>query len=156
MIRVSLAIADDHELVLLGLARLLAPHHDVRLLAHSGSELVRRLDEVPVQCVLLDLAMPGTSGLDILPHLRDRWPDLRIIMLSMHTDRSLVNTALSLGAHGYVPKNVPVPELFSAIESVLDGKRHVSPRIPRHTEQWNSCCRPRRPTVVESCSFGIK
>lgn len=135
MARRSIAVADDHELLARGLAALLAPYHEVRVVVHTGTALLEQCCRTPVECVLLDVSMPGRGGLDVLPDLRRRWPGLKIIMLTMYTDRILVNTALGLGADGYVPKDVGVEELLAAIDDVFEGNKHISPRIPRHTER---------------------
>jgi len=133
--RRSLALADDHEIVAKGLATLLAPHHDVRGVAHSGSELLTLLEAKPVDCVLLDLSMPEQSGLEVLPKLRRRWPELKIIVLTMHVDRRLAEAAQSLGSDAYLPKDAGLPELLEAIDAVFRGEHYISPRIPRHTER---------------------
>lgn len=135
MPRYTLALADDHELVARGLATLLAPHHDVVLVAHSGSELLGSLSRQQVDCVLLDVSMPRQSGLDVLPELRRRWPKLPVLMLTMHADRVLAEAALGLGAAGYVPKDAALPELLGAIDAVMAGKQYLSPLVPKHTER---------------------
>jgi DNA-binding NarL/FixJ family response regulator len=135
MPRCSLALADDHELVARGLATLLAPHHDITAVVHSGAELLGFLRRQRVDCVLLDLSMPRQSGLDVLPQLRRRWPNLKILILTMHVDRQLVDTTLSLGADGYVPKDAALPELLGAIDTVMAGGQYISPQIPKHTER---------------------
>lgn len=135
MSRHILALADDHELFARGTATMLSPHHDVAGLTHSGHELKELLRRTPVDCVLLDLSMPGESGLQVLPELRQEWPALRIIVVTMHVDRNLANAALGLGAHGYVPKDANLDELLLAIDEVFAGRRYVSARIPRHTER---------------------
>ena len=135
MPRRSLVLADDHEVVARGLASLLAPHHDVLAVVHSGAELLGYLTRQRVDCVLLDISMPGQSGLDVLPELRRRWPALKILILTMHIDRHLVETTMSLGADGYVPKDAGAPELLAAIDALTAGGHYVSPLIPKHTER---------------------
>jgi DNA-binding NarL/FixJ family response regulator len=135
MPRRKLALADDHELVARGLATLLAPHHDITGVVHSGAELLGLLTRERVDCVLLDLSMPRQSGLDVLPELRSRWPDLRILILTMHVDRKLVDATVSLGADGYLPKDAGLPELLEAIDTVMAGKPYISALIPKNTER---------------------
>lgn len=134
MSRHILAIADDHVLFARGTASLLAPYHEIAGVTHSGRELQESLRRTAVECVLLDLSMPGQSGLQVLPELRQEWPELLIIVLTMHIDRNLANAALGLGADGYVPKDVDLRELLLAIDEVFAGRHYVSPRIPKHTE----------------------
>lgn len=135
MSRCSIAVADDHELFARGLVALLAPHHEVSGVAHSGHELLELLHRTTTECVLLDLSMPGQSGLEVLSELRREWPELRIIVLTMHIDRNLANAALSLGADGYVPKDADLGELLLSIDEAFAGRRYVSPRIPSHSER---------------------
>ena len=134
MPRQTLILADDHELMARGLANLLAPHHDVVAVVHSGAELLDTLDRQQADCVLLDLSMPGQSGLDVLPTLARRWPDLRVMMLTMHADRALADATMALGAAGYVTKDAQLPEVLTAIERICGGGRYITPRIPKHTE----------------------
>src|SRR5258706_642683 len=135
MTRRALVLADDHELVAGGLATLLAPHHDIVAVVRSGGELVGSLDRLRVDCVLLDVSMPLQSGLDVLPELRRRWPELKVLILTMHADRVLAEAALGLGAAGYVPKDAALPELLGAIDAVCAGQQYLSPLVPKHTER---------------------
>ena len=133
--RCSLVLADDHELVVGGLANLLEPHHDVLATVHNGAELLGVLTRHRTDVVLLDLSMPRKSGLDVLPELRKRWPKLKILILTMHLDRQLVDLTVSLGAAGYVPKDSGLPDLLTAIDAVMKGEHYISPLIPKHTER---------------------
>ena len=132
--RLRLAIADDHGLLAEALARMLSDHHDVAGIAESGGALLTLLERAPVDCVLLDVSMPNQGGLDVLPELRRRWPELKIVMLTMHNDRALADAALQLGANGYLPKDVKLDELLMAIDLVASGRNYVSPRVPWHTD----------------------
>jgi len=114
---------------------MLAGHHEVRGIAHSGKELLELLERTPVDGVLLDLSMPDQSGLDVLPHLKKRWPGLKIVILTMHADRTLADATLGMGAHAYVPKDACLEEMLAAIDAVFTGKQYISPRVPKHTER---------------------
>jgi DNA-binding NarL/FixJ family response regulator len=133
--RARLVLADDHELIARGLEKLLMDRYDVLGVAHSGAELLELLAHETPDCVLLDISMPDRNGLEILPELRAVRPNLKILMLTMYVDRVLADTALSLGAHGFVPKDCGVEELRTAIDEVLAGNIHVSPRIPKRTDR---------------------
>lgn len=124
-------IADDHHLLVQALRTLLGPHFDVAGEAFSGDELLERLPAARADALLLDLQMPGRSGLDLLPELTRAHPDLRILIVTMHVDRVLADAALLAGAHGFVPKDSPVEELVVALNEVLAGRRYVSPSVPR-------------------------
>ena len=81
--------------------------------------------------LLLDLSMPHRNGLDLIPELVVAFPTLRILVVTMHLDRTLAELALQGGAHGFIPKGASADELNNAIRDVLDGERYVSPKIPR-------------------------
>lgn len=133
--RLRLVLAEDHGLVAAGLASLLADHHEICGIAGSGKALVALLEQIPIDCVLLDVSMPEQSGLDILPQLRERWPLLKIVMLTMHNDRAMADAAIQMGANGYLPKDVGFDELMMAIDLVASGRFYVSPRVPAYTDQ---------------------
>ena len=133
--RARLVLADDHELIARGLEKLLMDRYDILGVAHSGAELLELLAHETPDCVLLDISMPDRNGLEILPELRAVRPNLKVLMLTMYVDRVLADTALSLGANGFVPKDCGVDELRTAIEEVLAGHTHVSARIPKHTDR---------------------
>jgi DNA-binding NarL/FixJ family response regulator len=129
--RARLFIADDHHLLVQALRTLLESHFHIAGVALSGDELLRQLPAARADALLLDLQMPGRSGLDLLPELTRAWPQLRILIVTMYVDRVLADAALAAGAHGFVPKDSPVEELVVALNEVLAGRRYVSPAVPR-------------------------
>lgn len=129
--RPRIFIADDHHLLVQALRTLLEPHFEVAGSALSGDELLAQLPAARADALLLDLQMPGRSGLDLLPELTRAYPALRILIVTMHVDRVLADAALLAGAHGFVPKDSPVEELVVALHEVLAGRRYVSPQVPR-------------------------
>jgi DNA-binding NarL/FixJ family response regulator len=131
MSRARLFIADDHRLLVQALRTMLEPHFDVAGSALSGDELLRQLPAARPDVLLLDLQMPGRSGLDLLPELTAKYPALRILIVTMHVDRVLADAAMHAGAHGFVPKDSPVEELVVALNEVLAGRKYVSPAVPR-------------------------
>jgi DNA-binding NarL/FixJ family response regulator len=135
MSRCSLVIVDDHELVARGLANLLAPFYEIVGVVHSGRELLELLGKGPVDCVLLDLSMPDQSGLEVLPQLKQGFPASKVIMVTMHADRWLVQESLRRGADGYITKDDGIAEVREAIDTVLSGKQFVSARVPKHTDR---------------------
>ena len=131
--RPRLILADDHHLVVEGLRALLIRNFDVVAVAHESSELLWRLADTDADCLLLDLALRGRSGLDLLPDIRAIRPLLRVLVVTMHVDRVLADAALHAGAHGFVPKDAGIDELECGIRTVLAGQRYLSPRLPRIT-----------------------
>ena len=126
---VRIILTDDHDALLRSLSGMLAPRYDIAGLAHGGHELLALLRTTSADCLLLDLAMPGRSGIELLPEIRALAPRMRIVILTMHTHPSLVHAALRDGAHGFMPKDSGLAELAEAIDAVLAGNTWVSPRM---------------------------
>ena len=131
-----LILVDDHPLLVEGLKGMLRPRFDVVGVAHSGVELLALLQRQDADCLLLDLAMPDRNGLELIPDVKKRRPNLRILIVTMHLDRVLADTVMHAGANGFIPKDSGREELEGAIDDVLAGKRYVSARVPNIT--WSA------------------
>lgn len=129
MIRVVLA--DDHPIVRQGLAHLLSSTSDIVVVgeARTSAEALDAGLHVPCDVLLLDLAMPGRGGLDVLRELHTLRPSLRVLVLSVYDERQIAVRALRAGAAGYFTKDAPGPALLEAIRRVHAGKRAVSPEL---------------------------
>ncbi len=133
--RARLIIADDHRMVVQGLEQMLGERYDIVGVAYAGDELLGLLKRTPADVLLLDLSLPGRSGLDILPDLHALQPELKVLVLTMHTDRVLAEASLAAGALGFVPKDAGMEELMLALSEVLAGRRYVSPRVPKSSHR---------------------
>jgi DNA-binding NarL/FixJ family response regulator len=133
-----LIIVEDHPLVAQGLRALLEPDHDVVGIVHDPMKVVQTIDRVDPDVVLLDLSMPKRNGLELLPELRRRYPELKLLVVTMHVDRALADMSLKAGADGFVSKESTAKELRVAIEAVLKGDRYLSPRVPRRAYRASS------------------
>jgi DNA-binding NarL/FixJ family response regulator len=129
--RPRLILADDHRLLVQGLRQMLGRRFDVVGVAYDGEALLDLLRTTTADCLLLDLSLPGRSGLEILPEIRALQPALRILVLTMHVDRILAEASLASGALGFVPKDSGMEELETALTEVLAGRRFLSPRVPK-------------------------
>jgi len=129
MIRVVLA--DDHPIVRQGLAHLVSSTSDIVVVgeARTSAEALDAGLHVPCDVLLLDLAMPGRGGLDVLRELHASRPALRVLVLSVYDERQIAVRALRAGAAGYFTKDAPGPALLDAIRRVHAGKRAVSPEL---------------------------
>ena len=129
MIRVLLA--DDHALVRAGFRALLSTLPGVKVVAEAatGNEALALARRHPVDIALLDIGMPGLSGLDALTEMRREFPKVRVIILSMHVNEDYLRRALRDGAAGYVLKDATVAELDTAIRAASRNVRYVSPGI---------------------------
>lgn len=131
--RPRLILTDDHLLVLESLAVSIGRDFEIAGCAASGRALLDLLPTVTADCIVLDLAMPVLNGIELIPIIRRMRPAVPILILTMHEDRSLVQTAMTAGARGFIPKCAPYSELRHAIRCVLTGAHYVSDRIPART-----------------------
>jgi DNA-binding NarL/FixJ family response regulator len=133
-------IADDHAIVAAGLRRLLETQCEVLAVAADGVALVEVVQRLQPDLVVTDLSMPRRSGVDAIRIIRRRWPQVRIVCLSMHQDRTWLQEALTAGAQAYVVKHAAAEELLDAIRVVRHGGVYVSPVLAgsRRVRQSNS------------------
>ena len=122
-------LAEEHELVLAGLRALLEPHYDLVATANDGLSAVREARRLHPDLILMDVALPGISGLETGQRLRQQQPQVKFLYLSLYGDKEYVEEALRIGASGYVLKGSDLGELFRAMEFVLAGKQYVSPGL---------------------------
>lgn len=125
----KLILADDHRMVLEGLAGLLGQEFEVVATADDGEGLLELVAQRRPDAVLFDLMMPGMPGLAALRLLAPRYPAIRFIAVTMHTDLGYVREAFMLGAHGYVFKGASPAALIAAVWTVVRGGRYVSPEL---------------------------
>lgn len=131
MPKTRLALIDDHQIVRDGLKALLQKLEHCEVIAEGGSgeDALELATNPDIQVFLMDIAMPGISGLDAAARISEMRPDARIIMLSMHATADYVQRALQVGASGYMLKNMAPSELESAIVKVAAGGQYLSPAI---------------------------
>lgn len=124
-------LADDHTLVRAGIRRLLESQPDIEVVAEAqdGQECLDLTAIHRPDLALIDLAMPGRNGLDVLIDMRNLFPDTVIVMMSMHADPAYVRTALERGALGFVVKEAAPAELEIALRAALRGDTFLSPKI---------------------------
>ncbi len=125
---INIVIADDHALIREGLKKILKSEPDLNLVAEAknAAELFQELKTSDVDLVLLDISMPGESGLDALKELRQSYPQVRTLILSVHPEHRFAVRALRAGASGYITKETAVEELVQAIRKIVAGGKYVS------------------------------
>ncbi len=128
---IKIIIADDHALVREGLKSLLREEGDFAVIAeaNNGHELLASVREHQCDVVVLDISMPGKSGLEVLSELRSQYPKLPILLLTMHAEDRFAMRAIRLGASGYVTKDAAPRELVTAIRKVVKGGKYVSAQL---------------------------
>jgi DNA-binding NarL/FixJ family response regulator len=128
-------LADDHALVRAGIKALLHRIEGVDVIAEAGDghEALRLIEELQPDIVLLDVTMPGLSGLEVLEESKKQFPGVRVIILTVHDAGEYAMQALRAGAAGYLPKSAAADELQLAIEIVSRGETYVSGKVSRRT-----------------------
>lgn len=128
---IKILIADDHVLFREGLKQILGRHRELRVIdeAGSGNEAMQKILHSSCDVVILDISMPGRSGLDILAEIRKVKPDLPVLIVSMHPEDQYAVRVLRAGASGYLTKESAAAELISAIHKVAAGGRYISPSV---------------------------
>ncbi|HJV66202.1 MAG TPA: response regulator transcription factor [Geomonas sp.] len=126
MIRVH--ITDDHRIFRDGLKRLLNDSEDMEVVAETGSaqDLLDSLETTGCDVIVLDISLPGRSGLDALKQVKAQYPKLPVLMLSMHPEDQYALRAIKAGASGYLTKDAAADELVAAIRKVQGGGKYFS------------------------------
>ncbi len=120
-------IVDDHPMVTQGIEAILETYADISVVGtlNNGQEIIDRIDLLKPDVILLDLNMPGLSGLSVTEILLEKHPQTRVLILSMHDSIEYIQTALNHGAKGYILKDVPTEEIKVAIDAVMAGKQYL-------------------------------
>jgi DNA-binding NarL/FixJ family response regulator len=130
--QIRVLIVDDHAILRAGVREMLADEEDLQVVGEAGSaeEALQLLNGgTKVDVVVLDITLPGQSGIELLKHLRTERPDLAILVLSMHPERSFAVRLMRAGANGYVPKMIVPEELVKAVRAVGAGRRYITPIV---------------------------
>lgn len=131
MKQIRLLLVDDHALVRAGIRALLEKVDRVVVVgeAGDGAQALDLIAELRPDVVLLDLTMPGLGGFDVLKATSEKFPDVRLVVLTVHEEEEYASQALREGAVGYLPKSAASAELSLAIEYVMGGRKYLSPSI---------------------------
>ena len=129
MIRVF--IADDHEFIRAGLKSILTGTPDVEVIgeAATGHEVLQALRESTPDALILDMSMPGLSGLELIKRIKTEWPKQKILVLTMHTNKQYAVRTIRAGATGFLSKASASEELVAAVRKIVAGRAYISPEI---------------------------
>jgi DNA-binding NarL/FixJ family response regulator len=130
---IRVLLVEDHALVRAGIRALLESIPGVQVQAEAGDaeQALTLIDSYRPDVVLMDIALPGVSGLDLTAQVIARFAPVRVIILSMHANEEYVAEALRVGATGYLLKNASTPELALAVQAVARGDSYLSPPVSR-------------------------
>lgn len=131
--KLTVLLVDDHALVRKGFRRMLEDDAAIAVVgeASEGEEAVRLALELKPKVVVMDCALPGISGIDATRRIRAKMPNATVLMLSMHSEDTLIRQALEAGARGYILKNALELDLVSAIKRVAEGHLVLDPQISK-------------------------
>lgn len=133
MRRTRIVLADDHNLIRSGLKLLLERQEDLEVVGEAGDgrAAVECVERTRPDVVVLDIAMPLLNGIEAARQIAARWPDVRIVILSMHADESYVIRALKAGARAYLLKDSAETDLIAAVRAVTAGRAFFSPTVSK-------------------------
>jgi len=128
---IKVLVVDDHPLIREGIRQILAKINDIILEdeASNTSECKRKLRDKTYDVILLDLSLPGESGLELLKELNKKYKDIKIIILSIHTEIDIIKRCFKLGVSGYITKEAAPEELIKAIRNVYLGGKYINWKI---------------------------
>ena len=131
---IRILLADDHELVRAGIRALVQKIENVEVVAEAenGNQALQLMRQLKPDIVLMDIAMPELNGLAATAQAKQEFPEIPVIILSMHTDKEYVLQALNAGARGYLLKGARVPELELALGAIGRGETYLSPAASQH------------------------
>jgi DNA-binding NarL/FixJ family response regulator len=156
---ITVLLADDHALVRRGFRRLLEDDPSIAVVgeASTGNEAIRLVGELRPRVIVMDVAMPGMSGLDATRAIRSSAPDTLILMLSMHAEETLVRQAMDAGARGYILKNALDLDLAAAVKRVAAGETVLDPALVRPASPGGERTRltPRELEVLQLICDGL-
>lgn len=129
MIRVL--VADDHAVVRKGLTQILSDTENIRVVgeAANAAEAFRLLGQTTCDALLMDVSMPGKNGIEALKAIRDEYPHVRVLILSMYPEDQFGVRALKAGASGYLTKDSAPEKLIEAVERIVSGKRYITAEL---------------------------
>lgn len=127
---VRILIADDHQLFAEGLSSGLSTRFEICGISSTADDVLRAVIQLKPDVLLLDVGLGRTNGLKLIGPLLSARPSLRIVVVTMHSDRLLAQTAFRAGAHAFVPKDSGIPDLCLAIDAAARGEQYLSADVP--------------------------
>ena len=129
MIRVL--VADDHAVVRKGLVQILSDTESIRVVgeAPNAAEAIRQLRQTPCDVLLMDVSMPGKNGIEALKIVKEEFPQLKVLILSMYPEDQFGVRALKAGASGYLTKDTAPEKLIEAVDRIMSGKRFITTEL---------------------------
>lgn len=129
---IRLIIADDHPVIIDGIKTILEKEKDIQLVAqvNDGNQILEALEQQQADIVLTDINMPGLNGIDATKIIREKYPDVKVIVYSQYDEKRFVKQVLKKGASGYMLKSTSAKDFVHAIHMVHEGGMYLSPGLP--------------------------
>ena len=133
-------LADDHPLLRTGLRMSLSQHADIDFIgeANDGFKAVEMIKKNPPDVALLDVDMPGLSGMAVIRHLRKQYPDMKLLIFSSYSDKHYIEEAMQAGANGYILKSIDISELVEVIRAFARHEQPMSPYLLDLALEWDN------------------
>jgi DNA-binding NarL/FixJ family response regulator len=131
---INVVICDDHKIVREGLSKIIANFRDIQIIADdiaSGEELLQQLRKTEPDIIVLDVSLPGRSGLEVLKQVKIFYPEIKVLVLSMYPEDQFAIRMLKAGASGYLHKDSAPEVLIEAIRTIQNGGEYLSPQITK-------------------------
>jgi len=128
---IKVMLADDHDLVRTGLRRLLDDIEGIQVVGEvtSGEQAIDMVRQMPIDVILMDINMPGIGGLEATRKILPKFPQIKIIVVTMNEDEIFAQRLLKAGAAGYLTKGCRIAEIAHAIREVMANKRYITPQM---------------------------
>lgn len=133
MNKIRVILAEDHTIVRQGLRLLLEQSDDIKVIAEAedGREAVKKTEQLKPDIVLMDISMPILNGIEATRQIKKKFPDIKVLILTMHTTEEYISQILHAGASGYLVKKSAHHELLSAIKAIQKGNSYLSPLVSK-------------------------
>ncbi len=130
---VRILIAEDHTIVRKGLCSILKNEKDIDVIgeAENGKEAIKQVEELTPDIVVMDISMPLLNGLDATRQIKKRFPEVKVLILTVHSNEEYILEILKAGASGYLVKKAAPEELVSAIHAISRGNSFLSPSVSK-------------------------
>ena len=154
----KILICEDHQIVRDGLKKILQQLNEVTMIeeAANGYDALTLLKKNDFDILLLDISLPGISGLEVLQSVKEKWPSINVLILSMHPQEQYAIRALQLGASGYLTKDTASEELLLAVKKVSVGGKYISESLAESlTLHLDKDTYQQKHDILSSREFGI-
>lgn len=129
--KIKVLVADDHQLFVDGVKLILKKHPDVQVVAEAGdgASLLSLLKETAIDLVITDLSMPGMKGIELVKAIKQKYPQIKLLVVTMHNEQEIISEILQAEAEGYILKNSGKTEMLEAVDDLMNGKTHYDKEV---------------------------